>query len=130
MELDCPNARQMLGSMIAQGQTEGWLDATVEDSFSHASSESSMHCGLQQIPAFKSKVESLIREYFDTLDGKEVKISLDELQEPGLMHIFVKKVCRGIEGFSAVCFWNEGSDFCAGCYYGPRPCAQGPGGCV
>eukprot|EP00873_Tetraselmis_striata_P037263 jgi/Tetstr1/457527/TSEL_044107.t1 len=91
LELDCPNARQTLSDLIAAGHAAGWLDKQLVAFGTRAPSEVSSCGNSQHVPAFKSKVAVILKEYLHSADAKEVQQSLQELQEPGLMHIFVKK---------------------------------------
>ena len=97
-ELDCPNARQALAEMMDEGRRDGWLDGGLKE-IPTSVSEASSSLGAQHVPAFKNKVTSVLLEYFDSSDHAEVKRSLEELGEPGLMHLFVKKaVTMALDG--------------------------------
>jgi len=89
-ELDYPNARQALAEMMAEGRKNGWLDNSLKE-VPTTSSETSNSIGTQHVPAFKNKAGMVLREYFNSYDVNEVRHSLDELQEPGLMNLLVKK---------------------------------------
>jgi len=89
-ELDCPNARQALSNIMSDGCAQGWLEKEIRAAPA-ASSEAS-NCGSsQQVPAFKGKVALILKEYLSSRDAAEVRRSLEELEDPGLMHLFVKK---------------------------------------
>ena len=97
-ELDCPNARQALAEMMEEGRQDGWLDKSLQ-AVPTTNSEASTGLSTQHVPAFKNKVAVVLREYFDSFDRAEVKRSLEELEEPGLMHLFVKKaVTMALDG--------------------------------
>lgn len=91
LELDCPHARQTLSDLIAEGHSQSWLDKQLVSYGAKAPSEVSICCNNQHVPAFKSKISVILKEYLNSSDVKDVQQSLQELEEQGLMHIFVKK---------------------------------------
>nr|WDD38978.1 MA3 domain-containing translation regulatory factor 2 [Fagopyrum tataricum] len=83
--LDIPNAREILQSLITKAASGGWL---------HASSLKSLTKRDIDVKLMKSKVESIIQEYFLSGDVLEVCNSLESLNGASseLNGVFVKRL--------------------------------------
>ncbi|KAJ8760655.1 hypothetical protein K2173_015322 [Erythroxylum novogranatense] len=93
LSLDIPNARWLLQCLISKAASEGWLSASSLKSVSSASRKQDIEDN--DIKVFKTKAESIIKEYFLTGDISEVNSCLESensICSSELNAIFVKRL--------------------------------------
>ncbi|XP_065846932.1 MA3 DOMAIN-CONTAINING TRANSLATION REGULATORY FACTOR 2 isoform X1 [Euphorbia lathyris] len=93
LSLDIPNARGILQSLISKAASEGWLCASSLKSLSLPQEKQPLQDTATKI--FKTKAQSIIREYFLSGDISEVSSCLESensSSSPDLNAIFVKRL--------------------------------------
>eukprot|EP01025_Chloroclados_australasicus_P016432 TRINITY_DN1825_c0_g1_i1.p1 TRINITY_DN1825_c0_g1~~TRINITY_DN1825_c0_g1_i1.p1 ORF type:complete len:701 (-),score=132.04 TRINITY_DN1825_c0_g1_i1:372-2474(-) len=105
LALDIPNAPEQYAQFVEESKAIGLLGEEVEENVkleTAATSSTSLpeaagvanHNHAHSVEAFKRAAINTVTEFFNSQDVSEVVQRLEELEEPGLHHIFVKQAIR------------------------------------
>ncbi|KAG6543294.1 hypothetical protein Mapa_015208 [Marchantia paleacea] len=90
LALDIPRADLMLKDIIAKGKKLGWLGSVT--TLSRERKEGATQAGEVDVVTFKRNATTIIQEYFLSDDIAEVIRSLEDLGQPDLYPVFLKRL--------------------------------------
>lgn len=93
IEIDCPNAKKRISSIIKYIMSNNLIEANVIETIERSiESDDAGTSILTALANFKSKCTTMIQEYFDSGSTSEVERELVQIMDPGFHSVFVKMV--------------------------------------